>query len=181
MCKDAIRRLQPFSETLYEDRWGYVVAFIRKLRPLLPLLARVWNKQRYTQNVDGGGEEKSDDGLFDLDKFGASLRSPLFWLELDTVLAVEGIVLNLAAWSESCPCHWAWLGQMSRRERERYMSSFLDFHGRDVCPLAGRRAPELAANQLHTVLDELASNALTDLLNGDTAVVKKSKVRSISS
>lgn len=125
-------------------------------------------EERFQQNVDAQGEDR--DGEFDMEQFSASLRAPLFWLQLDSILAIEDVVLGLANWSEACPCHYRWLGQMSRRERELYMTAFINLRGKDTCPLVGRRAPELAAGQLNSVLETLARKGLADLLNGETAV-----------
>ena len=50
---------------------------------------------------------------------------------------------------------------MSRHKRHVLLQSHYDA---DVCPMAGKRAPELAAGYCDRVFDELCGQALTEIL-----------------
>ena len=44
-----------FSASLYEGRWHQIIIFLKHLEPLLPILARSWDKDLYVRGVNANG------------------------------------------------------------------------------------------------------------------------------
>ena len=58
---------------------------------------------------------------------------------------VADIISHMQHWAEGCPCHSLLAEGFAQRQRELAQRLFLDTEdGVMSCPLAGRRAPELA-------------------------------------
>ncbi len=164
-----VAHLLAFSETLYENRWGCVVSFLRRLQPLLPFLRRVWSVEKYCGNVDaprGAGAREADGDAADAAEederqfepalLTQTLHSRRFAMKVALILRLQEFAQSLADWAESCPCHSKWLRSSSRRQRERYMTAFINLPGYTTCPLAGKRAPELAAGRLQDVFESMS-------------------------
>ena len=99
-----------FRGSLYEDRWHEVVSFLRKLKPLLPALARTFDVNRYNRGVDENGtvrpvqaakqrQQEQNAGIqaFDPKKLAASLRSTLFHKYCGAVLSMEEVPEEIAS------------------------------------------------------------------------------------
>ena len=168
-----LHALTSFSKALYDKRWGCVLGFIGDLMPLLPLLRRTWSEAKYSMNVDshaaaGKEEEEEEDGKFDPAAITASLWMPWFGLKLALLLRLQGVAQALANWAELCPCHGGCIFGLSRRAVTNYFSVFLNFLCKS-CPLAGRRAVEMAAGKIFERFEELAERTLTELLQSESA------------
>eukprot|EP00959_Pyramimonas_sp_CCMP1952_P434421 9096549-Pyramimonas_sp.AAC.1 len=66
------------------------------------------------------------------------------------------VLLHLMHWSEGCPCH-------SRKEAFANWQKLIGASA-STCPMAGRRAPNLAAGELMAVLNELWDTCIAQFL-----------------
>ena len=120
---EAVGKLMSWSGSLYEKRWGCVRKFLDALMKILPLLRRTWSEQNWRSNTDSRGanlKARDDDGgaAFNPVQFSETLVSPLFRIRVCLVLGVQGVVEQLASWSEACPCHEAWFKTLSVQHQE---------------------------------------------------------------
>ena len=156
---------EAFSQSLYEARWHEVANFIRKVEPLLPVLRSTWDSQRF-QNADdnGAGDVRAPAGAaaFNPDRLSQSLWSPKFAARFGLLGKLETFPEQLAGWAEDCPCHGAACANMTQYKRCKLLKEH--FSGVPVCPMAGKRAPELAVGCIAEVFDSLARQALTEVL-----------------
>lgn len=167
---------QYFRGSLYEDRWGEVISFMRRLPGLLRVLAATWDNRRFASGADlrgevmpqqGAGAEgagQSDAGSlpnFDPKDLTALLVDPVFFKYLDMCLLLDGIPEDIARWSGGCSCHEALTAELSPHLVAKVMTLH---YGVPSCPLAGKRAPELAASRVTDVVDELVRAREADLL-----------------
>ncbi len=137
----------------YDKRWGSVTSFLRLLRPVLPELSVLWNSELYSNS---SREEANDDGKtqFNLKMATETLASPFFVGYCDMVLELHEFSFHMTCWMESCPCHQA-KGDYSSSRKRQQKDRRHDLGDRP-CPLAGCRAPELAAGAAESFLGSLA-------------------------
>ena len=111
--------------------------------------------------VSGGAEgQRKDSYQFSPNRLTVVLRDHLFFAYLDMVLRLAGMLEHLGNWAESCPCHEdvQLQGQAFRRRRgfSRFQQRRRHRHDCrvtanfyklvDVCPMRGRRLPELVVD-----------------------------------
>eukprot|EP00971_Amphidinium_carterae_P146201 2898109-Amphidinium_carterae.3 len=118
------RSFAEFSGQLLDHRWFSVLAFVDKVRPLLPLLKEHWSAETYRAQVDSSG---TADARFDPQELSGIVTDPMLHAYVLFTHRLGRVFKQLAKWIEGCPCH---------------------AKPRRCCPLAGCRAPELAANEL---------------------------------
>ena len=160
-------RFENFSQHLYEARWHEVAKFVNKLLPLLGTLRGCWDAAKFESaeyaQEDGAGAPPETGGSGSAGAFNpvaltAALRSPEFAVRVVLIVRLEALPEELAAWAERCPCHRTHSSQYQR-------TKVLRCHfGVPVCPMSGKRAPELASGRIAEIFDELADQKLTDLL-----------------
>ena len=150
---------------------------MRRLLPLLPTLYLAWDQKLFEQGLatiapqaggDGGvaraaeqrrqrhnqQDEQSGFARWQPAIITSALRSSFFGHYCSMLLMVEEIPVKLASWAESCPCH----GDLAKRVTPYFFSSVLRSHfGSETacCPMAGKRAPELASGKLAVVAAEI--------------------------
>ncbi|CAE7589529.1 unnamed protein product [Symbiodinium sp. CCMP2592] len=159
-------RFENFTQGLYEARWHEVAKFVNKLLPLLGTLRACWDADKFESadfaedNGAGALHEATGGsaGGFNPAALTTALRSPEFAVRVVLIARLEALPEDLAAWAERCPCHGKGSSQYHR-------AKLLRCHfGVPLCPMAGKRAPELAAGRMREVFDELAAQTLTELL-----------------
>ena len=151
-----------FSGSLYEKRWGAVISFLRKLMPLLGPLRLLWDEGKYVEGYQQ--RESADDhdageggGVFSPAAITACLQSNFFCVYTTMIMSVLGIVEDLTAWFESCPCHEEGADPDNESRLSRAVRQELQACGTDrFCPMKGKRAPQLAAGCLDETFEEIA-------------------------
>ena len=152
-------------------RWGVVFTILSELLPRKGALQAVWNPQLFQnavgeihvdedwgdpaaeghniRNVSLGGESIP----IKLGLLTSTIRSERWWLYGTMLQALHGYTSTLASWTEGCDCHF-WLqarhtteAQALEHTRARLGLPINAGDGlrRGPCPLAGCRAPALAA------------------------------------
>lgn len=109
--------LKYWSCDLYENRWRYVLVFLKRLRPVLSLL-RLFSADKYISNVDAdgaackdGGDDADNEGAhkkgaFDPVAFSLTVHDPFFNRYVEFAYAVEAVPTeHIASWGEGCHCH----------------------------------------------------------------------------
>ena len=155
-----------------EWRWGTVSAIAPRILSLRGALRTIWNPQLFGGNEDPGRPEREQaegeagQETLNVDTITACIRSKKWWLQLEAVSELNRLAEDFASWAEGCECH-GWLrpvhahagpvhlrrqAQFSQEAEQllaaRTMLGLKGASGGDganfVCPLAGRRAPDLA-------------------------------------
>lgn len=126
-------------------------------------LRAVWHPDRFLQEGTGDGSElRADDAAtLDVDKLTAAIRSDKWWFYSEMLVHLHALSNDFSSWAEGCECHG--FLRPSRRdspwrpvyspaaEQLRIARSMLGLSASDggdgssfLCPMAGRRAPDLA-------------------------------------
>ena len=137
--------------SLYKQRWGEVIKFVRKLEPLLPVLRLTWDEGKYMHGGDGITVKPSAE--FQPHHFTAVLSDNLFFGYTRMVLAVETITETLASWCESCQCHSE---ELLRERRTRKRPRVAPSSRQRPCPMKGKNLPALVCGQLSVAFEELS-------------------------
>ena len=156
------RVFEEYSAQLLDHRWFSVFAFVSSFMPLLPILQQTWQANAFKTRVDSGTVA---DNEFDADLFGSTVRDPLFHCYCSFVHRLGKLFLHMSRWLEGCPCH-------GPKPKKRSPWS---------CPLAGCRAPQLAAGALQEIMmakydanvAEVLSYLVQDGEAGDPALLQK--------
>lgn len=177
-CDEILRRK---LGSLYTKRWGEVVYFCIRLKGVLPILRSTWDERRFLFGIDGA-ERSGDEGdetqenlngrsNFDPSLLTRTLKDSFFFAYLDMILALVSMTEDIAHWAEACSCHEDVIlqhgfaenqglqGQSRKKHRMtmksgRVLSSL--FSGKaDVCPMRGKRLPELVAYGAEKMLLDL--------------------------
>ena len=157
--------------SLYMKRWNEVVRFCHRLNDVLPIIRSCWDENKFMSEVSGGAEgQRKDSYPFSPDRLTVVLRDHLFFAYLDMVLRLAGMLERLANWAESCLCHEDVQLQGQAFRRRRGASRFQQRRRRrhdcrvtanfyrlvDVCPMRGRRLPELVVDCVSSSIAELS-------------------------
>ena len=158
-----------FGKTLYEGRWHEIINFLIALLPILPLVAACWSEDRFgppSHNVKQPVEldeqpaaSRSGPRNFDRKLCTATLRSPLFHTYAWMLATLDGIPEAFVSWASGCRCHDGWCTGRHREQRTAIYRAHYG-HGATTCPMAGRRAPELASGSVSQLLRALASSSI---------------------
>ncbi len=162
---DDARLFRNFSGSLYEKRWGVVVGFLQKLKPLLEPLRLHWSAEAWSRHYVERDAAAQEGQQFSPAELTTALNSSLFMAYVNMTLTIFETLDNLSSWLEGCSCHEHLLkartGYLSRRSLEREIGVPLA-----DCPMKGKRAPECASGFLDRVFDEMWESAKA-LLLGD--------------
>ena len=168
-----------WSQSLYEQRWHQVVTFLMRLQPIFPILRKTWNHSKYIHGVDtaeascGDRPAKAGAGRhFDAVELTRVLHSAWFSKYMAAVLWLESVPEALAVWCERCPCHDAFYRIRTSVDPNFRLSQarlFSHHFGKGCfrCPMAGKRAPELAAGALLEHIQVLWQDCFATVLLGD--------------
>jgi hypothetical protein len=129
--------------SLYEKRWGLVLEFIVRVRPLLVVLRATWSSVKYEQGHADAAEDDHRQSDFSVSDFTHMLRSNFFFAYLDMLAALRQTMKNLMGWREGCRCHEHLLRGRTRQQREQALRADYSGHlGVESCVMAGCRADE---------------------------------------
>lgn len=180
-CDDVLRQK---LGSLYESRWGEVIRFCIRLKRVMPVIRAVWDERRYLYGIDSvqgehgdghghgqGGQDASSS--FDPSLFTKTLADPFFFAYFDMVLTLVSITESLGHWAESCSCHEDLIlyedhsgpTESFGRSKTHMLRSgrvLSDLYSKktDVCPMRGKRLPELVAYGAEKILLSLASSGV---------------------
>lgn len=170
-------------------RWGTICKTLPAVLSVFKPLKMVWNAEKFQQRprtsgdaaADAGdGAEQEEDEDMKVLKVGditSALRKP-FWLAYShMLLSLHDVANRISAWGSGCPCH-GWLqpkpnaGPGVENHWDVYLREFVHDRGMRLqedgsgfsCPMAGKRAPELAAGCLIQVLTSTAEAKKPDVL-----------------
>ena len=152
---------------MYEARWHEVAKFVRKLTPLLRPLRSVWDSRKFEAagvDVEGGALPHAPAGAsaFDPQALTCCLQCPKFASYVCLVNKLEQVPERLASWAEDCYCHERVCEHLSQHKRHEVLKPH--YETICVCPMAGKRAPELAAGHIQNVFRDICEKSLTELL-----------------
>ena len=182
---------QMFESTLPSTakwRWGTICKTLPRLLQLYRPLRIVWSASKFQGsdpqvpvNAEGDSNAEASAGgnsetlrIGDITK---ALQSPFWFAYAHMILAVRDVGNRISAWGSGCACHeWlqpkanagpgienSWdiyLAALHREHRLPY-----DLEGASLsCPLAGKRAPELASGRLKKVLEECIASRRPQVL-----------------
>ncbi|CAE7825398.1 SHE10 [Symbiodinium sp. CCMP2456] len=163
-----------------EWRWGTVTAIAPHILSLRSALRAIWHPSLFghTQNEEdqgGGGREREP---LQLDDITAAVRCKKWWLQLEVVYQLNHFGDEFSSWAEGCQCH-GWLRptassaphmrkQVVRSQEAEHLNAARHLLGLSasnggdgfefLCPLAGRRAPELACGAVSEHFRESIAN-----------------------
>ena len=174
-------KFDKWEASLYEKRWHEVITFLRKLKEVWSLLRQVWSEGFYASVVDragmafksSGGGDDGGSAKFDPARLTTLLHSSQFEVYMDFVLTLKSIPEDLASWAERCVCHERFYKFVSADETSRRRSKAIATHfgpylktgnQQVVCPMAGKRAPEVAAGGLDDFFERLWAMRSGELL-----------------
>ncbi len=158
-----------FSSSVYEGRWGEVLAAAEELLPLHLNLRAAWDVNLYSYGGPVRPERDDNDG----DEYGvklgiadAAIRSDAFWAYVDMICEVGACLLHCMHWCESCPCHEVEEHAALNRNRHSRLRRFrLKYHTDALgCPMRSRRAPEMANGDIIKIARALFNMQLASLV-----------------
>ena len=147
-------------------RWGAIIEGLRRILSLKDVLKTVWNPSRFNK---GEGQKAMADHAepFDSDAVTKAIKSSWWWVYAEMVYQLNLCVTEFGGWLEGCSCH-SWLqkhkGPLISGAGDEHDSGFSkvavaleqcrqemglqpgkgDSTRYGLCPLAGKRAVELA-------------------------------------
>ena len=153
-----------FGFSLYEGRWHEIIKFVQGLSQVLGILSKSWNEDSFgkastTASAEGENKQRSGPRHFDPSFLTRTLRNPLFHCYVTMVERLDSIPESFVSWASGCRCHEQWCAGRGVDAR----ASIFEAHygkGASSCPMAGRRAPELAAGRVRDVITLLASSCI---------------------
>ena len=153
-----------WSASLYEKRWREVLNFLRKLKPILELVGATFDARKYTGGSlnDADNKSEQEDGPWDPQVAASILRSNFFKMYVSFALDIDEIPQALGRWASGCPCH----SHLVCGKSTYYVRSLMSLHygAAGSCPLGGKRACEVAAGEVDTVMQRLGRVTLGELL-----------------
>eukprot|EP00971_Amphidinium_carterae_P204819 4064859-Amphidinium_carterae.1 len=127
------------------------------------IIQNVWSKARFLAEARDGQtpdavEIKDDYGVrLDLDVVDTAIRGSFFWLYLEMLVeCLANVVDKISDWFSSCPCH-AESGKTQDEITKKLRRAWKFKFGTStavVCPMAGKRAPELALGACTSLLQQ---------------------------
>ena len=128
-------------------------------------LRMFWSKERY-QAGSGGHQQDGDhhaSKTVQAETVDAGIRSNLFWAYAAMIDIVAECLGHLSSVSEACPCHRGriFMEGLGRHARRRV---FQQRHGVPSCPMATLNAPEFAAGDHLSIIQQLCQAALASVL-----------------
>ena len=168
-------------------RWGTIHSILQRFLEVKNSLRLVWDKGRFMGEAPGSEDDasrrqlqESDKDTLKVDMLTKAIKSPKWWCYTEMLALLHDVQVDCSHWAESCPCH-SWLspiGKVSKRfiysdaadklQNCRLLQglerSHLDGVRYSPCPMAGKRAPELAMGGLIAAFSSCKEPALQTLL-----------------
>ena len=143
---------------LHEARWGTLVSTCKALLGVRLVFA-YWNLDKVVGAApQPHAPEDARDTYASATLMTECVRSHRFWCYTNMLVRLSRVIDRLENWCEACPCHY------KSPPDSLPLSSNAIFRTRSACPLAGRRAPELAAGALDTLIQECFKTQHAELL-----------------
>lgn len=142
-----------FSAHIVSNRWGSISHAVCELIALETPLRFAWDLNKFTFNNPRPAPNNNDPERLDIGCVDSAIRSPLFWAYTFMVSTIAEVVNHMTYWLMACPCHpscssiGATLGRAGVSSEGSRQTS--------ACPMAGRRAPEVASGEMNRICDEL--------------------------
>ena len=161
------------APTITSWRWNSIAMVLRYLMPLREPLRACWHETSFARRsvaVSVGEQNKLEIRLVT-----STIQSDHWWAYGAMLLALNGWAATISSWCEGCPCHH-WLRSqvlesqvpMPEGAVERFMQirnqvllgvALLGCDGPDmICPMAGRRAVEVACGHFEKELVRLTDS-----------------------
>ena len=150
-----VGKISSFKSHVYSARWNTVLAAIREVCPILDILRRAWSLNKFkikgsntdppSEKAEGGKTSSSSSRTLSPEAIDAVLGSDLFEAYGHTLLLVSSTLEHISYWGESCPCDKLCSDEEAHHDHKPT---------RLTCPLASRRAPELAAGAINDILHQ---------------------------
>ena len=142
------RSLKELQLNLHDARWGSLIHTCKQLLAVR-MVFLYWNgasgAPAHSDSGEAGGDAHSAE---DAELMTATVRDNTWWQYLRMLLHVSRVVEHMEHWMEACPCHYR------KPDNAAPLSGNQAFRTRYACPMAGRRAPELAAGALDEIIQE---------------------------
>ena len=156
-----------------EWRWSSIVLTLKSILPLEPLLTSCFDTHKMRPRDRDVGDNLDNDeaparvkeGKLDLGLIQRTVRNGKWWAFAEMLCTIHKVLAQFQEWSESCPCHYHHL-LLDKDEKEelRDLEAEAGIAGAAgasrECPLAGLRAPEMAAGSWKIILEVLFDKAL---------------------
>ena len=170
---------------MHLGRWGSIAHCVTRLRGLVEqALRKAWHADLFGfrairdrgrdghESIDpaAGGEDPEAPKRLDaksLEVLNDAITSQWFWSYAGMLAIVAETLTDLMAWSESCPCH------------HKATSSVRQLLPKGRCPMAGKRAPELAAGDLDEYISSLLAARAGQVLISCGAPLKKKEQKKL--
>ena len=150
--------VQQLQLNLHEARWGTLITTCKELLSIR-LVFVYWDLSKVLGGAPGPDATDEDrDSFADGSKMSEAVSSPCWWEYLCMIIRLGRVVDHLEHWFEACPCHYRTVPESAS------LSGNTIFRTRYSCPLAGRRAPELAAGALDDVVQQTLQTQHAELL-----------------
>ena len=135
-----------FPVVYIEWRWGSLLACLRHLLLIQPILVLCWDSERMVAKGQHASEQcgRDDDEFQKADSVedvGRVIHSTLFWAFLQMFASLGQVTDRLTEWCQTCPCHPATSVRRVCRILEQTESSSSKMAS---CPFVGCRAPCMA-------------------------------------
>ena len=126
---------------VYEGRWGSISHATDDVLSFERCLRAGWSEEKF-----GATHSKQ----MDTSIVESAVHSPFFWAYAFMISRLGATLQAVSNWSERCPCHDA--------------SQSLSIYSGKPCPMAGRRAPEMAAGELLKEVSNLCDETHANIL-----------------
>jgi hypothetical protein len=162
---EAEKQFLRFSATLYVQRWLEVYKFVSSAEPLIQTLVTRWNVHSYIHGFSSHKADQDKDGHFRPHEVRGVLDDPVFHAYNQLLMSIGRILRQLSSWLEACPCHGKYVRECGKwRKAPRKWKKIFPNMVHPSCPLAGCRAPELAAGAVQDMLETVGDFCHADLL-----------------
>ena len=163
-----------------EWRWLVTQQVLQHVLGLEHALLAGWNLQVFLgggnaddDNANAGGYRNRDsEATVSFNQVDEALRSPFFWATCKMIWHLGETVREMEGWSKGCPCHPRDTKLSAFKQQAAYNAEL----GRsasdqsDTCPGKGKRAPELAANKLPRLYEEVSLTHYAFVLSASQSV-----------
>ena len=154
-----------FHFDVTEWRWANVIDAIDGVLAVWAMLV-FWDKDKYL--AGSGGEDHRGKNRMEVDVVAVTeaIQDPTFKVYAEMLRLVEDILIAIQRWGESCSCHRHHCATGSTRAMRNacLAKQFPTSSSASVCPMAARRAPELAGGMLEVFLSEWHGFAVAEVL-----------------
>lgn len=107
--------------------------------------------------TEGAGFQQFSPSLFT-----STMQDRLFACYVQLLHEIDAIPERLASWGEGCRCHERLVKHLSDGQRVALLKRHFQRPG--GCPMAGKRAPELAAGHVGHVVEQLCGTLVQDVI-----------------